>query len=394
MVGGGAAGGTAASLAASHRIGFVVNPIAGMGGRVGLKGTDGVVALAIERGAVPTAGARAAETLRALRERLRRRRDAPTASWLTCAGEMGAEPLREAGFDAVEVVYQPAEPPDGDDTRDAVRAFVEAGATLILFCGGDGTARDVCGETRRRVPVLGIPAGVKMYSGVFGISTARTAEILDAYLQGRLGVADADVLDVDEESFRAGRLEVQLYGSALTPHEPSLVQRAKQVIAEPSEEGAKAQIAEHLAEWMADEPETLFLLGPGSTVASVAQRNDIEKSLLGVDAVRGGELVGRDLAEQEMLALLEHGGAARLVLSPLGAQGFVLGRGNQQLSPAVVRRIGRDHIVVVATPMKLRHTKVLRFDTGDASLDAELARGGFFPVVTGYHVKRLVAVAI
>jgi predicted polyphosphate/ATP-dependent NAD kinase len=252
----------------------------------------------------------------------------------------------------------------------------------------------VCAETRRRIPVLGIPAGVKMYSGVFGISTTRTAEILAGFLEGRLGLADADVLDVDEESFRAGRLEVRLCDSAVTPREPALVQCAKQVISEPSEEHAKAQIAEHLAEWMEREPETLFLLGPGSTVASVARRNDLEKSLLGVDAVRGGELVGRDLAESELLALLEGETNARLVLSPIGAQGFVLGRGNQQLSPAVVRRIGRDHIAVVATSMKLALTKSLRFDTGDASLDTELASGGFFPVVTGYHLRRLVAVEI
>lgn len=392
--GGSAPGSDAADVAPSHRIGFVVNPIAGMGGRVGLKGTDGVVELAIERGAVPSAGARAEETLRALRERLRRRSDAPTVRWLTCAGAMGAEPLRAAGFDEIEVLCEPSEPPSEDDTRRAVRAFVDAGATLVLFCGGDGTARDVCGATRRRIPVLGIPAGVKMYSGVFGVSPARTAEILDEYLQGRLGVADADVLDVDEERFRGGHLEVKLYGSAVTPHEPTLVQCAKMVIAEPSEEHAKAQIAEHLAEWMEDEPETLFLLGPGSTVASVAQRNDVDKSLLGVDAVCGGKLVGRDLAERELLASLERHGTACLVVSPLGAQGFVLGRGNQQLSPEVLRHIGRDAIVVVATPMKLAHTKALRFDTGDASLDAELALGGFFPVVTGYHVKRLVPVEI
>lgn len=377
----------------SHRVGFVVNPIAGMGGRVGLKGTDGVVELAIERGAVPTAEARAGETLRALRERLGSGSTA-TVSWLTCAGAMGAEPLRDAGFEDFEVVYEPGEPPSEADTRAAARAFVDAGATLVLFCGGDGTARDVCAETRRRIPVLGIPAGVKMYSGVFGISTARTAEILAEYLEGRLGVADADVLDVDEESFRAGRFSVRLYDSAVTPHEPDLVQRAKQVIAEPTEGHAKAQIAEHLAEWMEREPETLFLLGPGSTVASVAERNDLDKSLLGVDAVRGGVLVGRDLAERELLELLDRDGAACLVLSPIGAQGFVLGRGNQQLSPAVVRRVGRDRISVVATPMKLAHTKVLRFDTGDPSLDAELARDGFFPVVTGYHLKRLVPVEI
>ncbi len=383
----------------SHRIGFVVNPIAGMGGRVGLKGTDDVVALAIERGAVPTAGARAVEALIALREALARRADPPDVSWLTCGDAMGADALRAAGFDAFEVVHEPADPPSEDDTLRAARAFVEAGVELVVFCGGDGTARDVCAEVQRRVPVLGVPAGVKMYSAVFGVSPARTAEILVAYLEGRLGVAEADVLDVDEAGFREGRLEVRLHDTALTPHEPTLVQSAKQVIAEPTEVGAKAEIADHVCELMRGEPETLFLLGPGSTLAAIAEQAALDKSLLGVDAVRGGVLVERDLAERELLALLDEvlagqSGAVCLVLSPIGAQGFVLGRGNQQLSPEVVRRIGRERIVVVATPMKLSHTQALRFDTGDPSLDVELAGDGYLPVVTGYHVRRMIPVTI
>lgn len=365
-----------------------------MGGRVGLKGTDGVVALARERGAEPRAGERAREALAALASRLQNAHDLPSPVWLTCSGEMGAAALHDSGFSAVEIVYRPGDPPGEDDTRRAVRAFLEADASLVLFCGGDGTARDVCGELRGRLPVLGIPAGVKMYSGVFGVSPARTGEVLADWLAGRLGEADAEVLDVDEESFRAGRLEVRLYGSARTPYEPSRVQSAKQVIAEPTDDRARAEIAEHLAEWMEREPGALFLLGPGTTVASVAERADLDKSLLGVDAVRGGRLLGRDLAERELLDLVTDAGSVHLVLSPLGAQGFVLGRGNQQLSPAVLRHIGREGIVVLATPGKLARTPVLRFDTGDPALDAELARDGFLPVVTGYHERRLVAVEI
>jgi len=380
-------------------IGFVVNPIAGMGGRVGLKGTDDVVGLALERGAVASAGRRAVEALRHLHA-LVESGGAPLAiRWLTCAGAMGADVLRAAGFDAYEVVHEPADPPTRADTRGAASAFVDGGAEVVLFCGGDGTARDVCAAVERRVPILGIPAGVKMYSGVFGVSPARTAEILYAQLEGRLGVAEADVLDVDEAGFREGRLEVRLHGTALTPHEPTLLQSAKQVIVEPTEACAKAEIAEHVGEIMADAPGTLFLLGPGSTVAAIAEGAGLEKSLLGVDAARGGACVGRDLAERELLALLDAAGDAgdaevRLVLSPIGAQGFVLGRGNQQLSPEVVRRIGRDRIIVVATPMKLARTTVLRFDTGDPALDAELARDGYWPVVTGYHVRRMIPVHV
>jgi len=275
-----------------------------------------------------------------------------------------------------------------------VRAFLEAGATLVVFCGGDGTARDVCAVTGRATPILGVPAGVKMYSGAFGVSPARTAEIVIGYLEGRFDLADADVLDVDEEAFRAGRLEVELYDSARIPHEPQLVQCAKQVIEDRDEESAKAQIAEHVAEELVARPETLFLLGPGSTVASIARRNGLAKSLLGVDAVLAGKLVGRDLRESELLELIDDHPDVQLVLSPIGAQGFVLGRGNQQLSPAVLRRIGRGRIVVVATPAKLDRTPVLRFDTGDAALDMELANGGFFPVVNRYHTRRLVEVRV
>ena len=386
-----------------QRIGFLINPIAGMGGRVGLKGSDGVVELAIARGAKPSAALRAGEMLEALRSRLVGHPSPPDFVWITSAGGMGEDALRSAGFEEIEVVYRapamdeardPSERTDASDTRNAVRAFLASGVTLVVFCGGDGTARDVCRITGRDTPILGVPAGVKMYSGVFGVSPARTAEIVAHYLEGRYELTDADVLDVDEDAFRAGRLDVELFDSARTPSEPQLMQSAKQVIEDPGEESAKAQIAEHVAEEFEAHPDALFLLGPGSTVASVAHRNGLEKSLLGVDAVIAGRLIGRDLRESELLELIAAHPEVWLVLSPIGAQGFVLGRGNQQLSPAVLRRIRRERVVVVATPAKLDRTPLLRFDTGDPALDAELASGGFFPVVTRYHTRRLVEVRV
>jgi predicted polyphosphate/ATP-dependent NAD kinase len=378
----------------AQRIGFVVNPIAGIGGRVGLKGSDGVVELALSRGATPRAGLRALEMLRALRDRLTRHPSPPAILWLTCAGEMGEDVLREAGFEAIEVVDRPGGSPAAADTRRAVRAFLEAGAALVVFCGGDGTARDVCSVTGRETPILGIPAGVKMYSSVFGIGPARTAEILLGHLEERFGLADAEVLDVDEAAFREGRLEVELYGSARIPHEPELVQSAKQSIEHRDEEDSKARIAEHLAQELEARPETLFLLGPGTTVASVARRNGLPKTLLGVDAIRGGRTLAHDLGERELIELLETYREACLVVSPIGAQGFVFGRGNPQLSPRVLRRLGSENIIVVATPAKLDRTPFLRFDTGDAELDARLASNGFLPVVTGYHRRRMVETRI
>lgn len=374
----------------TQRIGFLVNPIAGIGGRVGLKGSDAVLELAIERGAEPSAERRAQVMLDLLQTLLGEHPDPPHISWVTCAGVMGENVLRDTRFDEIEVVYRPDSPSSAADTRRAVRAFIDAGVSLVVFCGGDGTARDVCAEARRTTPILGVPAGVKMYSAVFGVSPSRSAEILLGHIDGRMGLSDADVLDVDEEAFRDGRLDVRLYDSARTPHEPGLVQAAKQVIHDRDEATAKAQIAEHVAEQLESGSGTLFLLGPGSTLASIADRVGLDKTLLGVDAVIDGAIVGRDLDERQLLDQVATHADVRLIVSPIGAQGFVLGRGNQQLSPSVLRRIRREDIVIVATPAKLDRTPILRFDTGAADLDKALVGAGFLPVVTGYHSRRLV----
>jgi predicted polyphosphate/ATP-dependent NAD kinase len=378
----------------SRRVGFIVNPIAGMGGRVGLKGTDDVVDLARSLGAAPVAPVRARAMLDATRRLLEGRGREPLIEWLTASGPMGEDALRAAGLDSVSVVFHVSGPTRASDTTRAVEACLDSGALLIVFCGGDGTARDVGRAVAGRVPILGIPSGVKMYSGVFGVSPARTAEILVRYLKGEIAASDADILDLDEAAYRRGEWVVRLCDSARTPHEPALVQSAKLVIGESADRDAKDAIAEQLQEEIEREPDALWLLGPGSTVAAVATRLGVRKTLLGVDALVDGAVVARDLDEREILALLERHARRRLVLSPIGAQGFVLGRGNQQLSPAVVRRIGRDAMVVVATPSKLQLTPVLRFDTGDAALDADLAHPAYLRVVTGYHRRRLVAIAV
>jgi predicted polyphosphate/ATP-dependent NAD kinase len=375
------------------RIGLLVNPIAGMGGRVGLKGTDGVVEEAIRLGARPSAHSRAEEMLRALRQRLDEEPRRFDIRWLTCAGAMGADALRAAGFEQFEVVYTQASSPTRRDTEAAIAEFLERGADLLLFCGGDGTARDICSVARQRVPMLGIPAGVKMYSGVFGASAIHTAEILVEYLAGRLAPAKVDILDLDEDRYRRGEWAARLYDVALTPFEPTLTQATKMLITDAGEESAKAEIAEHLFEAMQAEPQTLFVLGPGSTVQSLGSRLGVDKTLLGIDAVAGGQLVGKDLNERQLLDRIGRYPRVKLVLSPIGAQGFVLGRGNLPLSPEVIGRIGGENLIVVSTPAKLARTPLLRFDTGDAALDAALARKGFLPVVIGYHLSRLVRVA-
>jgi predicted polyphosphate/ATP-dependent NAD kinase len=232
-----------------------------------------------------------------------------------------------------------------------------------------------------------------MYSGVFGITPAHTAEILLGYLVGEIGLAQVEIVDLDEERYRRDEWAVRLYMSARAPFEPSGVQSAKALISGEGEEAIKDDIAAQLREEIEAKPGALFLLGPGSTVQAVGRALRVRKTLLGVDAVVGRQVVGSDLSERRILELLDRYRDCKLVLSPIGAQGFVLGRGNQQLSPAVIRRIGAENIIVVSTPAKLARTPVLRFDSGDAALDADIISRKYFEVIVGYRRMRLVRVA-
>jgi len=371
-------------------IGFIINPIAGLGGRVGLKGTDNVADEARRRGARPVANGRALEALREFRRLLAGAQHVPQVRWSTVAGSMGFGALQTAGFAMADVVHAPSGEPSAEDTRIATGKLLAASVDLVLFCGGDGTARDICAITKSAAPVLGIPSGVKMYSGVFGVTPIRTAQILLRYIAGEIGLAEVEIVDLDEDKYRRDEWAVRIYMSARTPWEPAYVQAAKALIVGVDEDAAKEDIAAHLREDIEAQPDTLFLLGPGGTVQAVGRALRVDKTLLGIDAVVGGAVVGKDLDERKILDLLARYPACRLVLSPIGAQGFVIGRGNQQLSPAVINRIGADNIVVIATPAKVAQTPLLRFDTGDSALDAALISRRFFSVIVGYHRLRLV----
>lgn len=375
------------------KIGFLINPIAGMGGRVGLKGTDGMAKQARALGAGPVSAERAAEMLRELRLVLGKLDNVPEFRWLTCSGHMGEDALTDAGFTNFDIAFTPSETSSHRDTTAASKAFVSSGADLIVFCGGDGTARDVCHVTSTATPILGIPSGVKMYSGVFGVTPARTAALLVAYVRNELDIIETEILDLDEDRYRQGEWVVRLYQAAATPFEPTLTQATKAMFDEHADTEVKHDIADHLCEEMKRNPQRLYILGPGGTVHFVGQSLNIEKTLLGIDAVLAGNLVASDVNEQQLLDLIDTHDEVCLVLSPIGAQGFVLGRGNLQLSPNVVSRIGRENIRVIAAPAKLARTPVLQFDTGDPSLDALLAGDDYWPVITGYHKHRMVKVS-
>ena len=361
------------------RIGFLLNPIAGMGGAVGLKGTDGKADEARRRGAVPVTPRRAEAFFSALAAW-----HPEHITWLVCAGAMGEDVLDLTSLDTV-TAYVPATQTSADDTAAAVRAFRGQDASLVVFCGGDGTARDVSLAAEGAIPILGIPGGVKMYSGVFAVSPEAAAELVALFSAGKTQEGDAEITDLDEEAYRNDTFSVRLHGIATTLREPALVQSAKEVVTGPGEDAAKDDIARTVIEDMA--PGTLYLLGAGSTTARIAERLGFTPTLLGIDAVRDGTLVARDLDERGLLTLLASAARAVLVLSPLGAQGFVIGRGTGPLTPPALERIGVENIVVVATPGKLNHIAQLLVDTGKKELDVQLSQKRYLSVIIGYRLS-------
>ncbi len=374
--------------------GFVVNPIAGMGGRVGLKGTDGVLDEAIELGAEPVAPHRVHLFLEKLGLLIESRRIGERIEWLTCAGIMGEDDLDTSEIDSMtyEVVHTPAEPTAAEDTKKACKKFLEKGVTLIVFCGGDGTARDIWQTVGENIPIIGIPSGVKMHSGVFGMNPEATAEIVAAFLSGELDIAEGEILDLDEEKYREGEWHIRLFGTARTPYEPTYVQVSKVQVEAVGEDAIKEEIAESIVEDMEDDPDTLFILGSGSTVGAVSKELGIEFSLLGVDAVVNKKLVAKDVNESKLLELLNERKKVKLVISPIGAQGFILGRGNLQLSPEVIKRIGIDNITIISPPAKLAQTPLLRVDTGDRELDEMFHEKQYLRVVFRYKTMKLVKI--
>ncbi len=348
-----------------------------MGGAVGLKGTDGLAQEALARGAQAVAPVRAKACLKLLAP------EANSLLFLTASGEMGENLLKEGGF-AHQVVYHAPEQSGAQDTRAACKELCNQGVDLILFCGGDGTARDVA-STAGGVPILGIPSGVKMHSGVFAISPQAAAELTLCYARGELNVRETEIVDVDEELYRQGELQTKLYATAKTPYKPALVQERKRIYASGSEEEFKDQIALFASEFMRDG--SAYILGAGTTTARIAELLGIEKTLLGVDVVQDGKLILKDVAEKDLLDLLDRVNRARIIVSPIGAQGFILGRGSQQISPLVFRKAGIKNLIVVATPHKLEELDSLLVDSGDPDLDQELS--GRRQVVTGYRIAQL-----
>ena len=363
-------------MTTQFRLGLIVNPLAGLGGSVGLKGSDGMAEQALALGAVPMAQQRARQSL----EQLLPLRD--KVQIFTVAGEMGQQLCQELGFD-YQLCYTPATlPTTAYDTEQAAAVIAESGVDLLLFAGGDGTARNVCSIVGAKTTVLGIPAGCKIHSGVYAISPLAAGKLLAKLVAGELvSQQEAAVMDIDESAFREGIVKARRYGEMRIPAELRYVQSVKMAGKE-SEELVLDDLAAYVAGLM--EPDVCYVMGSGSTVAAVMAELGLDNTLLGVDVVENGQLLAKDVTAAQLLELVQDK-PSKLIITLIGGQGHVFGRGNQQLSPAVIRSIGRDNILLLATKSKLQQLngRPLLADTGDMALDRELQ--GLIPVLTGYN---------
>lgn len=362
----------------TFNIGLVVNPLAGLGGSVALKGSDNVADEALALGAVPKANLRCLQAL------------AEVAGLDVCvyafAGDMGADCALAAGLKTQVVGQAKTQPSSAADTMAAAQILLKKGVDLLVFVGGDGTARDLLQAIGDQVPVVGIPAGVKIHSGVYGITPAAAGQVIAQLVRGELvSLRSQEVRDIDEEEFRAGRVKARYYGELQVPESHQYMQATKDGAKEGSKEVEALvldDIAAHVEELM--EPGVRYIMGSGSTVAAVMHYLGLENTLLGVDVIEDGHVIASDVTAQQLLDLCGQQ-AAELFITLIGGQGHVLGRGNQQLSPELIKQLGLGNIHIVATKTKLKELKgrPLLVDSGDPQLDQDLA--GLVPVICGFH---------
>ncbi|MDD6191159.1 MAG: ATP-NAD kinase family protein [Firmicutes bacterium] len=363
-------------------VGLIINPVAGIGGPAGLKGSDGeqIQKIALQRGAVRQSGKRAETALNQIKgcaENIR----------ILCApGEMGEEILRNSGF-SYRVAGTTGEITVPEDTE-RIAAQMKDSVDILLFAGGDGTARNIYNAVGDSVPVIGIPAGVKIHSGVFAINPSAAGKVLEAFITAsKISCRMAEVIDLDEEQYRNGRIGDTLYGYMPVPSIGAGMQNPK--AASHNGENDLEGICAEIRDMMAQQPgDTVYIMGAGSTVQAVESFLGIDGTLLGLDVLKDGKLIAKDVTAEELVKITASE-KCRLVLTAIGGQGHIFGRGNQQLKPDVIRNIGIDNIWIVAAASKIYSLpqQTLLVDTGDASLDEQLA--GYHQVIVGWQ-ERLV----
>jgi predicted polyphosphate/ATP-dependent NAD kinase len=349
-----------------------------MGGPLGFKGTDGnAYNKAVELGATKTAHLMAKRALANMRDDI----------MFVSVANMGSEVLEELGISHKDIASA-SDVTTAEDTKNAAKLMAKD-CNLILFCGGDGTAKDIYDAVGESIPVLGIPAGVKMYSSVFAATPESVHDIVNGFIDGTAKLTLRDVMDMNEESYWGGSLSARFYGHLNVPYVPKLVQNSKGVYNETNEAEEADEVAEYVLSTMTND--VIYIIGPGSTTGLILKKMGIEPTILGFDAVLCGELISKDTNEREIMALTEIHDKITLILGIVGKQGFFLGRGNKELTPTVLRKIGLDNIVLISGATKLNALDELRVDTGDPELDKALR--GFRKVVFKHGRERMMKVS-
>ncbi len=359
------------------KIGFIINPIAGIGGKVGLKGSDGpdIYQKAMDLGAVAESSQKAKLALSRLlpfREEI---------ELITYPGPMGEDVAYACGFKPLIIGKIKAGRSTYLDTQLAAGKMHNLGTDLILFTGGDGTARDVYRGVGIKAVVLGIPAGVKMHSAVFAVNPKNAGEFALSYLTGKVTeTRDMEVMDIDESEYRQERLCARLYGYLKIPFQRASVQGLK-CSGKNQEKTELDSTAAYFLDTM--DSNCYYLIGPGTTTRAIMEKLKLPSTLLGVDVIYQGKLIAKDVNEEQLLRLIKEK-TAKIVVSPIGGQGYIFGRGNQQISADIIKKIGRENIIVIATKDKIINlqNKALFADTGDQDTNDILK--GYYRVITGY----------
>lgn len=369
-------------LAVVMRLAVVVNPDAGLGGKLGFKGSDGRAAEARAAGAQDRAGPRMRICLEKLAELARE-----PIEILAWDGRMGGDWIPGEYTSTGKT----PETTDATSTSEFIKAH---SPDLFLYAGGDGTTRDIVEALGdREIPLVGVPGGVKMHSGCFATTPKAAAEVVWSFFTGDLMVARTEVMDLDEEVYRKGEWKVRMYGEAFTPASPRWMQGAKEQVQRESEEETLEAMSSHVANLVEENPDLMLVWGSGGTLRQMCKQIGHESTLLGIDIQHAGKM-HNDLNESGLLEIInQHQGEIKLLLSPMGGQGFLIGRGNLQLSPDVLRAIGTENILGIATPAKLLGLNELRIDTGDEDLDEEIRSKKYLKVLQGYRTTRVIRVA-
>ena len=378
------------------RLGLLVNPDAGLGGRLGLKGSDGQAEYARSKGANDRSGPRVKDTLEHFANL---HREITDITWFTSEGRMGTDWVpKNIQIGDFITIHQSSDITTVSDTSELVTSLIESNIDLLVYAGGDGTTRDIISVLeslgKSEIPVIGIPCGVKMHSGCFASSPKAGAEVLSAWLNGDLLVSSTEVLDLDEEKYRNGEWVVRLYAEAKTPASPRWMQGAKMRVEATGEEEIIEGLADHIRELLITD-NRLIIWGSGGTLRTISNMIGFQGTVLGIDASIGSQQIGTDLNEKQLLNLLSaHTDEVTLLLSPMGGQGFLIGRGNLQLSPDVLREIDIVNILGVVTPAKLLSVRRLRIETGDVNLDQKFAEKKYLKVLQGYRTTRVLPISV